>query len=346
MKTFKIAKHCAEYADDIAYAAGVADGGALKGSHVVITGAGGLMGVTLTDTLLEAGCRVTAVVRNAGRLGGRLDDHLGDPAFDVVEQDATAALPDGLRPDYIIPLASNTHPLAYSEHPVETMMTNIMGAKWALEKSRATGAMVIYPSSVEIYGNARGNDTFTEDYTGQLSLGTARSCYNESKRSCEAMCQSYAKEYGVRVRIARLSRIFGPTMLASDTKASSQFILKALAGEDIVMKSNGEQLYSYTYSADAAAAMLHIMLNGEDGEAYNVCSRKTNVRLRDFAEACAEICGRRVVFDIPSEAEAAGYSKATVAIMDGSKLEARGFAPRYEMRDAIDRTIKVLRESV
>ena len=345
MEKHKIAKGCAEYADDMAYVASVRGSEGLRGKHAVITGAGGLLGVMLTDALLSAGCRVTAVVRDKSRLSGRLDDHAGEEAFGIVEQDVTSPLPEALRPDYVIPLASNTHPLAYSEHPVETMMTNIMGARGALELARATGARVLYPSSVEIYGNARGADVFTEDYTGSLNLGTARSCYNESKRASEAMCQSYAKEYGVSVRIARLSRVFGPTMLSSDTKASSQFILKDLAGEDIVLKSNGEQRFSYTYVADAAAAMLHILLNGEDGEAYNVSSRKTDVRLKDFAAMCAEQCGRKVVFDLPSEAEAAGYSKATVALMDGSKLERTGFEPRYEMRDAIRRTIEILRKS-
>ncbi len=49
--------------------------------------------------------------------------------------------------------------------------------------------------------------------------------------------------------------MFGPTMLMSDSKASSQFINKALRGENIVLKNKGEQFFSYTYMVDAIAAM-------------------------------------------------------------------------------------------
>jgi nucleoside-diphosphate-sugar epimerase len=201
---------------------------------------------------------------------------------------------------------------------------------------------VLYPSTVEIYGNARGNDVFTEDYTGQLNLSTARSCYTESKRVCEAMCQSYNAEKGVEVKIVRLSRIFGPTMLESDTKASSQFLKKALAGEDIVLKSKGDQFFSYTYVTDAVAAMLHVLLNGESCKAYNISNDECNVHLKDFAGICASAVGRKVVFDLPSEAEMKGYSVATQAVMSNEILKSLDFQPRYDITNAISRTISIL----
>ena len=159
-----------------------------------------------------------------------------------MEHEGSESLLDLPNVDVIIPLASNTHPLAYSKYPIETININVKGAEQALEKALACGAMVLYPSTVEVYGNARDDDDFTEDYTGKLNLANARACYPESKRLSEALCQSYIAERGVQVKIVRLSRVFGPTMLMSDSKASSQFIQKALAGEDIVLKSKGEQL--------------------------------------------------------------------------------------------------------
>lgn len=332
----------ATYQEELAYVARTAAG--LKGRHVLITGATGLLGVMLTDALAAAGCRVTATGRSRRRAEERLGRHMASPCFSFLEQDATEPLPDALAPDVIIPLASNTHPLAYSEQPVETVMTNVLGARHALELARRCGALVVYPSSVEIYGNAREPaDVFAEGYTGSLDLSTARSCYNESKRTAEAMCQSYAREHGVRVRIARLSRIFGPTMLMTDSKASSQFIKKALANEDIVLKSEGRQLFTYTYAPDAAAALLHIALRGQDGEAYNVGGgAKCDVQLRHFAQECADWAGRQVVFDLPPAAERAGYSKATVAIMDMSKLRASGFEPEYDVSAGIRRTLLIL----
>ena len=316
----------------------------LRGKSVLVTGATGLLGVHLIDALMALGeVTVIAVGRSRERAAGRLGEHLSSPLFRFVEQDVQRAFPEDITADYIIPLASNTHPLAYSQYPAETMLINLKGAEHALELARRCGATVLYPSTVEVYGNARGDDMFTEDYTGQLNLSTSRACYSESKRSCEALCQSYAAEYGVKVRIARLSRVFGPTMLMSDTKASSQFIRKALDDEDIVLKSEGNQFFSYTYATDAVAAMLHIMLNGEDGTAYNIANDSCNVHLRDFAGLCAELCGRDVVFDLPSESERKGYSVAVNAILDTTRLRTSGFSPSYTMRDAVARTIHILK---
>ena len=207
----------------------------------LITGATGLLGMQLIDALMAMGdVNVVAVRRSKAKAQERLGEYFDSPRFQFLEHDVTLPLlqilPSISSLDYIIPLASYTHPMAYSQYPIETLFINIKGAEYALELAEQCGAIVLYPSTVEIYGNAYGDDIFTEDYTGRLNLANARSCYPESKRTCEALCQSFLKERGIQVKIVRLSRVFGPTMLPSDTKASSQFIQNAIAGDDIVLK--------------------------------------------------------------------------------------------------------------
>jgi nucleoside-diphosphate-sugar epimerase len=294
--------------------------------------------------LTEQGAQIDiyAIGRSQEKAVTRLGMHFGNPYFHFIEQDARQPLPEDLDADILIPLASNTHPLAYSQYPIETIDINVKGARHALEKAVQCGATVLYPSSVEIYGNAKGDDIFTEDYTGQLTLSTARACYTESKRLSEALCQSYIAERGARVKIARLSRVFGPTMLLTDSKASSQFLLKALHGDDIVLKSKGEQLFSYTYVAEAVKALLYILLKGDDGIAYNIASETCNVRLKDFAALCAEWAGKQVVFELPSETEQKGFSIAQRAILDNSRLKALGWQSQYTMGDAVSRTLNIL----
>ena len=319
----------------------------LSGKSFLITGATGLIGVCMIDALMKYNCQgadiqIYAVGRSWEKAKSRLGEYEQDEHFHFIEQDVRQPLPEDLQVDIIIPLASNTHPLAYSQYPIETIEINVKGAEYALNKALACGAMVLYPSSVEVYGNARGEDVFTEDYTGKLNLENARACYPESKRLCEALCLSYMSERGVDVKIARLSRAFGPTMLMTDTKASSQFILKALAGEDIILKSKGEQFFSYTYVADVVRSMLYILLHGESGKAYNVSNQDCNVKLKDFAGACALWAGKEVVFDLPSEVEQKGYSVAMHAILDNARLLSIGCQPLYPFDVAIDRTLDVL----
>lgn len=331
------------YQEDLRYIASVVGTDALKGKSVLITGATGLIGTLMVDALMSIGnVMVIAAGRSKDKARQRLGEHFSNPLFTFVEQDVSKPFSTSLAPDYILPLASNTHPLAYSEYPVETIMVNVDGAKNAFELACACGSTVLYPSSVEIYGNAVGNDVFTEEYTGRLNLATSRACYTESKRVCEAMCQSYAAEKGMKVRIVRLSRVFGPTLLESDTKASSQFLLKAVNGEDIILKSKGEQYFSYTYSADAVAAMLYIMLHGENAGVYNISNDACNVKLKDFAGMCAAACGSKVVFDLPSESEQKGFSIATRAILSNERLRQAGFSPAYDIQNAIERTVSIL----
>lgn len=332
------------YQEDLRYILSTKGIEILRGKSILITGATGLLGVNLIDALMLMGdVMVYAVGRSKEKATSRLGEYYDNPNFVFIEQDACQPLPDDLKVDFIIPGASNTHPLAYSLFPIETIMINIKGAEYALLLAERCGATVLYLSTVEVYGNSIGQDVFTEDYTGKLNLATSRACYTESKRVSEAMCQSYIAEKGVKVKIIRLSRIFGPTMLESDSKASSQFIKKAIAGEDIVLKSKGEQFFSYTYVSDAVAAMLYVMINGENGVAYNVANEKCNVHLKDFAQMCAECNDKDVVFDIPSETEQRGFSIAMQAILDNSKLKSIGFEPKYDMKDAVRRTVEVLK---
>ena len=347
MAEIKLNKQHPLYQEDLMNILDIPEVEQLKGKSYLITGATGLIGVCMIDALMKYNCQgaaiqIYAVGRSWGKAKSRLGEYEQDEHFHFIEQDVRQPLPEDIQVDVVIPLASNTHPLAYSQYPIETIEINVKGAEHALNKALACGATVLYPSSVEVYGNARGEDIFTEDYTGKLNLENARACYPESKRLSEALCLSYMAERGVDVKIARLSRVFGPTMLMSDTKASSQFILKALAGEDIILKSKGEQFFSYTYVADIVRSMLYILLHGESGKAYNVSNQDCNVKLKDFAGACALWAGKEVVFDLPSEVEQKGYSVAMHAILDNARLLSIGCQPLYPFDVAIDRTLDVL----
>lgn len=335
------------YQEDLRYILGVNGIDQLRDKSFMITGATGLIGVCMIDALMEynrlgANIEVFAVGRSLRGASSRLGEYFSNEHFHFIEQDVREELPTDVNVDFIIPLASYTHPLAYSQYPIETIEINVKGAENALKHALKCGATVLYPSSVEVYGNAYGNDVFIEDYTGILNLTNARACYTESKRLSEALCQSYIAERGGKVKIVRLSRVFGPTMLMSDSKASSQFINKALNGEKIVLKSKGEQLFSYTYMADAIAAMLYVLIHGENGVPYNISSKECNVKLKDFAKTCASAVGTDVVFELPSEIEKKGFSVAQIAVLDCNRLNRLGFVSKYSFENAVDRTIKIL----
>lgn len=201
-----------------------------------------------------------------------------------------------------------------------------------------------FASSNEIYGENRGDqELFDENYCGYIDCNTMRAGYPESKRCGEALCQAYRHQKGVDIVIPRLTRSYGPTMLTSDTKAISQFIKNAVQGEDIVLKSEGNQYYSYTYVADAVLGLLTVLLKGESGEAYNIADISSDIRLKDLAGILANISGKEVVFELPDAVEKAGYSKATKARLDGSKIKELGWQPLYDIKTGLERTVDILK---
>ena len=66
--------------------------------------------------------------------------------------------------------------------------------------------------------------------------------------------------------------------------------------------------------------------------------------LKDLAAIIAGINGREVVFEIPDAVEAAGYSTATKARLDGHKLERLGWKPEYDIKSGMERTIRILKD--
>jgi len=321
----------------------------IKNKSFLITGSTGMIGLCLIDALMlynDKGANITiyAIGRNKEKARERLGEYYGNPLFHFIEQDVRNPLPSSIIVDYIIPFASNTHPLAYSKYPIETIEINVKGTEYALRKAIECKATLLYPSTVEVYGDARGEDVFTEDYTGQLNLSNSRACYTESKRVSEALCQSYIAQKGANVKIARLSRVFGPTMLMSDTKASSQFIQKALEGKDIILKSEGNQFFSYTYVSDVVSALLFMLVYCEIGVSYNIANDKCNSRLKDFALTCAKVANKKVCYDLPTETERKGYSVASKAIMSTDKLKELGWLGKYSFEEAVKRTVLILKE--
>ena len=133
-------------------------------------------------------------------------------------------------------------------------------------------------------------------------------------------------------------------LFRSDTKAVSQFIIKAAKGENIILKSEGNQYYSYTYVADAAAGLFTVMLCGQCGEAYNIADVKSDILLKDLAETAAKISRTQVLFDLPGATEKAGYSTATKARLDGSKLKRLGWNMKYDIDAGMKRTIGILKD--
>lgn len=334
----------------------------IHGKTILISGATGMIGKCIIDILMtynymqnglhneKNGERVTiiALSRNKETAKKRFAQYWDNDNFRYVSADVNEAIPECGSADYVIHAASNTHPLQYSQDSIGTITSNVIGTKNLLDYAVAHKAeRFCFVSSVEIYGENRGDtDKFSEDYLGYIDCNTLRAGYPESKRLGETLCNAYYQTHKLDFVISRLSRVYGPTMLQSDSKAIAQFIKKAAAGEDIILKSAGTQLYSYTYALDAAMGVLTVLLKGECGEAYNISDSESEVTLRQITEWLAQDNGVKVTYELPDVTEQAGYSTATKAILDTEKISALGWIPQIHMREGLVRTVESLKQEL
>lgn len=321
----------------------------IQDKSILVTGGLGLICSTVVDLLILANHEKTLNVHIylAARSKKRFDDKYSkykDVSF--VEYDALKALNLNIPVDYIIYGAGVASPDKYVSEPVETMLSNMTGVKNILEHAKCNKVKrVMYISSSEIYGKKQTDDWFTEGVYGTVDLDSIRSSYAISKQASELLCKSFTSEYGVDTVIVRPGHIFGPTASKEDKRISSDFAFKAAKGIPLEIKSSGLQKRSYCYSIDAAAAMLVVLLKGCSGEAYNICTEEI-LTIKEMAEIYAQAGKVRLSYAEPTEKERSAFNPMNNSSLSYRKLEKLGFCKAFTTREALEHTVKILRDSV
>ena len=330
------------------------DWGKLDNKTIMITGATGLVGKYLIEVLLRRNIqqqihtKIVAVGRSRKKFLERFSNLEGLEDVVFYEHDVQHPCDYSGKLDYIVHMASNTHPRLYASDPIGTEMANIFGTYYLLEKAAENPTCrFVFTSSGDIYGDNRsGKEYLSEEDCGYIDCNTLRAGYIEGKRASEALCNAYREAKQVDFVTARLCRIYGPTMQTADSKAISQFINKAVEGQDIVLKSKGTQIFSYLYIYDVVSALLTVIANGKSGHAYNIADNQQVISLKDLAAMLAEIGGGKVIFDLPDEVEAKGASSFQDVRLDASKLYRLGWRSEVDLFSGLRTTVERLRKNI
>lgn len=317
----------------------------LSGTNILVTGATGLIGGCLVDALMlnpQRNYHVYATGRNEGRAMTRFKEYQQDDAFHFIKYDVLEKLDADVHFEYIIHAASNASPNFFATRPVEVIKSNIIGLSNLIEYGMNNDMKrFLYISSGEVYGEGDGRD-FSEDYSGYVNCILPRACYPSSKRAAETLCVSYATEYGLDVVIARPCHTYGPFFTEQDNRVYAQFIRNVLRGENIIMKSTGEQFRAWCYVVDCVSALLYILLKGENSQAYNIADSSSNISIRNLADIVANSCGKKVIVEAPDSCEKRGYNLVKKSVFSTTKLECLGWKPRTSIVSGINKTIHTL----
>jgi UDP-glucuronate decarboxylase len=215
----------------------------------------------------------------------------------IVRHDITAPLPEPMADfSYIIHAASIASPTYYRKYPIETMDANINGLRFLLEYARARQEIqhpldgILFFSTSEIYGDPTPENIPTsETYRGNVSCTGPRACYDESKRYGETLCANFARQYGLKITVARPFNNYGPGLKITDKRVLPDFARDIFSGRDIVMLSDGSPTRTFCYVADAVVGYYKILVRGRAGEAYNIGVDGPEISIAELAEMVTTI---------------------------------------------------------
>lgn len=306
---------------------------------VLVTGATGRLGRYFFETLINIdleynlNMRIIGVVRSEKKAKDIFGSMLELPNVLIICQDINIPIDYSNRIDYIIHTAGPAAPVNFKNNPCETLWAHVNGTHNILECARKHQTIkVFYVSTAEIYGDWQNDTLIREEDMGVMKHFNARACYPEAKRLCETMLATYKEEFGIQFCGVRLSHTLGPGIALDDGRAFAEFLRCALNGKDIILRSDGSAMRTYTYVADMVNAAFLILDRGGN-EFYNVANQDNLISIRDLANLIARLPKtQKVNVKFSKEAEDMPYLPYRLAIMNTDKVRNLGWIPKVDIQ--------------
>ncbi len=312
----------------------------------LVTGGAGFIGAHLCRRLTAEGARVICLDDLSTGTAANLAGLATAPGFRMIRggvQDCATLLGElDARIDLIFNLACPASPPQYQARQIATLETCFLGMRAVLDLALAHGARVVQASTSEVYGIPQEHPQ-RESYFGNVNAFGIRACYDEGKRSAEALCYAYRRECGADIRIGRIFNTYGPGMRPDDGRVVSNFICQALLGADLTLFGDGTQTRSFCYVDDMVTALLALAKSGPETDGPVNLGNPEELSMLDLAALVLEKIGtgsQLVVMDSVPDDPHCRQPDITRA------RELLGWAPETDISTGLDRTIDYFRRIV
>lgn len=272
----------------------------ISNKNILITGAGGLIGLHIVNTIsrLYQNNTVVCITNNS-------PDNIFSKFFKnttLIVEDLTTLIDNKkfnkkyrLYFDIIIHAAGYGQPSKFINNKIKTITLNTEVTKKLFSLLKSDG-IFLFCSTSELYSG------FDQEQICENNIGTTlpdhpRSCYIESKRCGEAICHTMADQFGIQSKIARISLAYGPGTKKDDTRVLNNIIQKALISKKIELLDDGSSIRTYGYITDIVKMIFNIMLYGKE-VVYNI-SGISKISVLDLANIVGQITNCKVI--LPKE---------------------------------------------
>jgi len=232
--------------------------------------------------------------------------------------------------DAIINFAAETHVDRSISNPKPFIETNVIGTYNLLEGARKNEKLMVHISTDEIYGDAKGEKSFTEE--DSLSPSNP---YSATKAAGDHLVKAYHRTFGLNCITTRCTNNFGPYQFPE--KLIPKTIIRALKDLKIPLYGDGNQVRSWIYVLDHVKAIESLIQKGKSGDVYNITawnevSNKSIVekilKMLEKSEDLIEYVGDRPGHDRRYSIDASKIQKIT------------GWTPQYKFDQALEETVK------
>jgi UDP-glucuronate decarboxylase len=256
--------------------------------RILVTGGAGFLGSHLCDRLLADGNEVLCADNLFTGRKQNIYHLLDNPRFEFLRHDIT--FPLFVEVDAIYNLACPASPVHYQFDPVQTTKTSVVGAVNMLGLAKRLRIPILQASTSEVYGDPTVHPQ-TEEYRGNVNTIGPRACYDEGKRCAETLFFDYWRQHDLRIKVIRIFNTYGPRMHPSDGRVVSNFIMQALAGEDITIYGEGNQTRSFCYAEDLIEGMVRMMNSRPDFTGPVNIGNPGEFTIRELAEKVIALTG-------------------------------------------------------
>jgi UDP-glucuronate 4-epimerase len=322
--------------------------------HVLITGAAGFIGASLSLRLLERGDTVTGIDNlndyyDVSLKEARLARLTPSQQFefikaDISDQGEMQSLFSKNRFYAVVNLAAQAGVRYSIENPAAYIDANLVGFGHILEGCRRSGVgHLVYASSSSVYGsNTKLPFSEKDNVDHPISL------YAASKKANELMAHAYAHLYGIPTTGLRFFTVYGPW--GRPDMALFKFTRGILEDEPIPVFNRGEMVRDFTYVDDIVEGVVRVIdrpaersdgANDPDRSAsapwriFNI-GNSHRVPLMDYIQALEEALGKQAKRDLLPMQD--GDVPATEA--DVTALESDfGYRPKVKVEEGIQRFV-------
>ena len=322
----------------------------LKNKAILIAGANGFIATYIIHFLIFLNqkyffeIKLILIARDKKKLNKKFINITTTKFITLIEQDISKNISIKEKIDFILHLASNASPKLFCKKPIDTILPNVIGTNKLLKLSISKKIKsFLFFSSGEIYGNH--NKMLKENTLNNLNHLTERASYSESKRMGEVLCYSYFKQKKIPIKIIRLFHTYGPCMNLKDGRVMMDFVNNIIHHKTILIKGKGDQKRSFCYISDVVVGIFLVLINGQNGEVYNLGNPKEFLSIKMLAKKLAKF-NNQIKFKINSKFNNQNKNAPIRTVLPSiKKISKLGFAPTVNIKKGFEKTISYFKSS-